>query len=323
MITREDIVREVKEAEVRIRPHIRRTPVVKSTIGGSRQALPVYLKLENEQYTGSFKARGSLNKVLSLNESEQSRGVITASTGNHGMGVARALQLAAIEGSIFLPHGASKLKVEKLRSLGASLKFVEGTPLDTELHAKQIAQDSGANWVSPYNDSKIIGGQGTIALEILDQMPEVRRVFITVGGGGLVSGIAAVLKHERPEIKIIGCVPKNSPEMYLSVQAGHIVHLAEDKDTLSDGSAGGAEDDSITFPLCEELIDDWVLVSEQEIADAMRAIYQEHDMVIEGSAGVAAAASLKYGGETDQDLVIICGGNVDASRFNEIVGVNE
>ena len=320
MNTSEDILCEVHDAETRIRPHIRRTKIIQSSVGGARQTNPVFLKLENEQHTGSFKARGSLNKVLSLNETERSKGVITASTGNHGMGVARALQLTGIEGSIFLPRTASKLKIEKLMTLGANLKYVDGNPLDTELHAKQYAQDFGANWISPYNDAKIIGGQGTIALEILNQIPKVRRIFVTVGGGGLVSGIASVFKHERPDVEIIGCLPENSPEMYMSVRAGHIVHLEEDKATLSDGSAGGAEDDSITFPLCAELIDDWVLVSEQEIADAMKAVYREHDMVIEGSAGVAVAASIKYGGKTDLDLVIICGGNVDATRFREIVG---
>ena len=318
-MTSDDIVKEVHDAEGRIRPHIRRTRIIKSTVDGSRLTHPLFLKLENEQHTGSFKARGSLNKVLSLNTNERAKGVITASTGNHGMGVARALQLTGVEGTVFLPRTASKLKIEKLESLGAKLKYVEGSPLDTELHAKHLAQVSGSNWISPYNDRKIIGGQGTIAIEILEQMPKVKRVFITVGGGGMVSGIASVLKHTHPGVKIVGCVPENSPEMYLSVQAGHIVHLDEDKETLSDGSAGGAEDDSITFPLCADLIDDWVLVSEQEIADAMRAVYREHDMIIEGSAGVAVAASLKYGEESGQDLAVICGGNVDMDRFQEIV----
>lgn len=319
MINRDDIVQEIYNAEERIRPHIVRTPIIESTVDGSRRTHPVFLKLENQQHTGSFKARGSLNKILSLNDMDQQKGVITASTGNHGMGVARALQLTGVAGSIFLPRSASKLKLEKLTMLGANLQFVDGSPLDTELHAKSVAEESGANWISPYNDPKIIGGQGTVAIEILEQMPDVRRVFVTVGGGGLVSGIASMLKHERPGIEIIGCVPQNSPEMYLSVKAGHIVHLDEDKETLSDGSAGGAEDDAITFPLCAELIDDWVLVSENEIADAMGAIYQEHKMIIEGSAGVAVAASLKYGSDTQHDLAIICGGNVDVGRFEKIV----
>jgi len=319
MITPGDIVREVEDAEHRIRPYIRKTKIIPSTIGGLREGNPLFLKLENEQYTGSFKARGGINKVLSLNEAERDRGVITASTGNHGMGVARALGLTGVKGSIFLPNSASPVKIEKLKALNAQLKFVDGTPLNTELYAKQIAKDSGAIWISPYNDPKIIGGQGTVALEIIKQMPGVRRIFITVGGGGFVSGVASVIKNEDPTIDIIGCVPENSPEMYLSVQAGHIVHLEEEKDTLSDGSAGGAEDDSITFPLCAELIDDWVLVSEREIAESMRAVYSEHDMVIEGSAGVAVAACLKYGGETEQDLVIVCGGNIEIGRFQEVV----
>jgi threonine dehydratase len=319
MITPEDIVREVRVAETRIRPNIRKTEIIQSTLGGLRKEFPVFLKLENTQHTGSFKARGSLNKVLSLTESERTKGVITASTGNHGMGVAKALQLTGVKGSIFLPRNASKAKIKKLRSFGANLEFVEGSPLETELYAKRIAAETGTNWISPYNDIRIIGGQGTIALESIEQLPGIRRAFVTVGGGGLVSGIASVLKFMLPEIQIIGCVPENSPEMCLSVQAGHIVHLPEEKETLSDGSAGGAEDDSITFPLCAELIDEWVLISEHEIANAMRMIYYEHDMIIEGSAGVAAAACLKHADKTDRDLVIICGGNVDADRFQKLV----
>ncbi len=319
MISPETIVREVEDAEARIRANILTTEIIQSTLGVKRGDNPVFLKLENKQHTGSFKARGSLNKVMSLNETERSKGVITASTGNHGMGVARAMKLSGVKGSIYLPRDASPAKIDKLKALDANLNFVDGSPLDTELHAKRIAEVSGTIWISPYNDLKIIAGQGTIALEILQQMPDVNRVFITVGGGGLVSGIASVLKNVLPGVRIIGCVPENSPEMYLSIKAGHIVHLEETKDTLSDGSAGGAESDSITFPLCAKLIDDWVLVSEEEIANAMKAIYHEHDLVIEGSAGVAAAASWKIGSDTDRDLVIICGGNIEPGRFKDIV----
>ena len=314
------IVQEVLEAEARIRSHIRTTDVVKSSLDRSNPSRRVWLKLENQQVTGSFKARGSMNKVLSMSATEKQYGAITASTGNHGMGVARALELTGTSGSIYLPKTASKAKIEKLEVLGGNLEFVDGSCLNTELYAKSIANETSATWISPYNDLKIIGGQGTIGIEILDQCPTLTRVFVTVGGGGLISGVAAILKHFKPSIKIVGCLPSQSPEMYLSVKAGHIVDLDEEKETLSDGSAGGVEEGSITFPLCQQLVDEWALVSESDIAHAMRSVYHTHQMVIEGAAGVAVAGWMHSESDTGTDLVIICGGNIDSELFQSVIG---
>ena len=308
MFSIDEIAENVRKANKRIREHTRVTPLEETMLCGSRKDHPLHLKLENTQHTGSFKARGSLNKVMAVKGS--GRNIVTASTGNHGLGVARALQLTGQTGLIFLPKNAKESKVERLRAAGADLRFVDGSPLDAELAAKQYAGDTDAIWISPYNDLEVLAGQGTIGLELIEQLPVIKRVFVTVGGGGLVSGIASILKDHDPGIEIVGCLPENSPEMYLSVQAGHIVHLDEELPTLSDGSAGGAEDGSITFPVCRDLIDHWQLVSEDEIASAMQRAFKCNDRIIEGSAGVALAAALRAD-ETKGDVVIICGGNVD------------
>lgn len=310
--------KEIKKAADRIRPHILQTPVLSSGTFDTQKGVRVHLKLENRQHTGSFKLRGALNKVMSLSSGERERGVVTASTGNHGMGVARALQLTNTRGKIFLPNDAKASKVEKLAEFGAPIEFVEGSSLETELHAKKVAQQSGAVWISPYNDPMIIAGQGTIAVELLEQLDSFDTIYITVGGGGLISGVAAYLKTYLPTVRIIGCLPENSPEMCLSVKAGEIVTLEETKPTLSDGSAGGVEPGSITFPLCQKLIDDFILVSEEEIENAIRLVFQQLTERIEGSAGVAVAAFLKSGFASERSVVVVCGGNIDDQQFEQI-----
>ena len=316
MFSIDELAEKVQSAETRIRDHVKETPLLPTLLCGARTKHRAHLKLENEQFTGSFKARGSLNKVMSAIASGQK--IITASTGNHGLGVARALQLTHMQGTIFLPRTAKKSKVERLMNAGADVQFVDGSPLDTELTAKRIAKQSGAIWVSPYNDVEVLAGQGTIGIELLRQLPTLGRIFITVGGGGLISGIAGIMKHLKPEVQIVGCLPANSPEMYLSVREGHVVHLEEELPTLSDGSAGGAEDDAITFPICRELVDDWILASEEEIAEAMRLAHRCHDLKIEGSAGVALAACLKSD-ERPGDVIVLCGGNIDDDIFNSVI----
>jgi threonine dehydratase len=317
MISLEDIQREVLEAQKRIGPFIRKTELLETTLLSGRQ---VYLKLENRQHTGAFKARGSLNKIMSLTDTELKAGVITASSGNHGLGVARSIQLTGVSGTIFLPTYAEESKVRSLAAYDVPLKFVDGTWLETEERARKEAVDRGATWISPYNDLKVIGGQGTVGLEIADQVQSVDRIFITVGGGGLLSGIGGYLKSRFPGVQIIACQPENSPEMYLSMQAGKVVTLATQKDTLSDGSAGALEATSVTFPVCQAIIDDFYLASEAEIASAMRRVYEKTGEVIEGSAGVAVAGYLQAEERPGTDVVVICGGNIDEDKFRELVG---
>ena len=310
----------IARAAERIGPHILHTPLLRSRYledGGGR----VYLKLENEQHTGSFKARGALNKVLSLSTAERRRGMLTASTGNHALGFARALEIAGGRGLICLPENAQPAKVEALRHYDVELAFHGNDCLETELYAKQLAEVQGMAWVSPYNDPMVIAGQGTVGKEILDEVPKVDAILATVGGGGLISGVASWVKAVRPQTEIIGCLPENAPEMYLSVQRGEHVALDDPPDTLSDGSAGGFEPGSITFPICREKVDDFILASEKEIAQAIRWAVEKHHKIIEGAAGVALAAFMKnrerFAGKAV--AVVICGANIAREKLRGIL----
>ena len=309
---------EVASAAGRIGPHVLRTPLLHTPY---LDGLAVHLKLESEQHTGSFKARGALNKVLSLDAAQREAGLLTASTGNHAQGFARALAIAGGRGVICLPENADPGKVEALRRYGVELEFHGRDCLATELFAKRRAAETGMTWVSPYNDPAVIAGQGTVGREILEDLPEVDAILATVGGGGLISGIASWVKGERPEVEIIGCLPANAPEMYLSVQRGEHVELEDPPDTLSDGSAGGFEPGSITFDLCRDLVDRYVLVSETEIADAIRWMVRHHHKIIEGAAGVALAACMKERGRLAGKTVavVICGANIAYEKLQKIL----
>jgi len=315
------ILSEILRAEERIRPHILQTPVVESRELSKLIQGRVLLKLENEQYTGSFKARGSLNKILSLPEEEKKRGVITASTGNHALGCARALEIARAKGTIFLPENASKAKVNALSNYEVELQFHGNDSLATELHAKKVAAIENRVWISPYNDPQIIGGQGTIGIELTRQLPHFDHALVTIGGGGLISGIGTYLKAHRPEVQLVGCQPENSPEMTLSVKAGKIVYLDEYIPTLSDGSAGGIEEGAITFPICQEVVDDYLLATEEEIAEGIHFVAHKHHKIIEGSAAVPIAVLKKnkerFKGKTV--VLVMCGGNIDIKKLKEII----
>ena len=311
--------RSILSAAARIRPHIAETPLISSSVLSERTGATVFLKLENRQTTGSFKLRGATNKLLDLSEAQRALGVVTASTGNHGLAVAHAASQLGIAATIFMPEDASPRKVAKLRTFDVELRFIAGDAVNAETTARRTADETGRVFVSPYNDPEIVAGQGTVAVEMLRQQPALDAVFVAVGGGGLIGGIGS---YARPQnVQVIGCLPQNSPVMLESVRAGRIVEM-DGLPTLSDGTAGGIEPDAVTFELCRRVVDDWVTVSEEKIAEAMRLIYRESGEVIEGAAGVAVAALLQSGqrfaGQTV--AVVICGGNIDEARFGEIVG---
>jgi len=315
-----DIHKHVLSAEGRIRPHIRHTPLDHSFYLSAVSDGRVSLKLENLQHTGSFKIRGAMNKLLSLTPQERKAGVVTASTGNHGLAVAYGLGQLGIPGSIFLPENPSPQKLEMLRRYGAHIEFHGTTCETTESHARAEARKRGQIYVPPYNDPHIIGGQGTVGLELLAQWDSVECIMAAVGGGGLISGIAGYIKEKKNDVEIIGCLPEHSPVMYESIKAGWIVDAAM-LPTLSDGTAGGIEHDSITFDLCKQYVDDWVLVGEDEIRDGMKLIFEEHRYVIEGAAGVVVAAFLKLLKRLrhKQVALVICGGNIEIGKFKDLV----
>lgn len=318
---RMDILPEILNASNRIRKHILKTPLLYSAHLSQLCGGKVYLKLESEQHTGSFKARGAMNKVMWLKENQNQNGVITASTGNHGMGVARALSILKMKGKVVVPNNVVPAKYEALKSFGSTVEKYGDDCFVSETYASEIAHEENLTYISPYNDPQIIGGQGTVAVEILEQHPEkIDNLFVTVGGGGLISGIGLYTKYLRPETKIYGCQPENSPEMTLSVRTNSYVTV-EPKETLSDGSAGAFEEDSITFPICKEVIDEFFLVSEKEIADSINLILTTERKLIEGAAGVAVASFIQninqFKGQTS--VIVICGGNISKDKLKKIL----
>lgn len=315
-----DIHSEVEEAEYRIRKYIRKTPLELSSTLGDLSSSSVFLKLENLQYTGSFKLRGAINKLLSLSDDEKRKGVVTASTGNHALAVAFGLRKLGIPGTIFLPDNVSKTKRQKLERFEVDVELRPGDPKAVETYARQFSLDEELVYISPYNDSKVIGGQGTIGIELTRQEPSIDSVFVAVGGGGLISGIGGYLKNFNPETQIIGCLPENSPVMYESVKAKKILDWSANE-TLSDGTAGGIESESITFELCQRLVDDWVTVTEAEIVTGLKLLFEDHRLVVEGSAAVAVAAFLKKAEEIrgKRVAIVLCGGNINIKKFKELV----
>ena len=275
----------VEVAHERTAEHVLRTPCPLSERLSEVVGAEVYLKLENRQTSGSFKLRGVINKVLSLSEAERRQLVVTASTGNHGAAFAHAVGLFDLQGRLFMPKTATAVKVEAIQRTGVPIEFIGEDCVEAENHAHAFATSNGCVWISPYNDPEVVHGQGTIAVELLDQIGAVDTVFVPVGGGGLISGIAGYLKAVNPQIEVVGCQPRNSCVMYESIKAGHLLEI-ESLPTLSDATAGGVEAGSITFELCRDHVDDFVLLEEEEIIDAMRFIYRNEGMAVEGGAAL-------------------------------------
>ena len=326
------ILNEILRAEQRIRPHVRQTPLDPSPILSESGAANVFVKLENLQYTGSFKLRGATNKVLSLTAEERAAGVVTASSGNHGAAVSYSLQKLGASGTIFVPETVSPAKEAMIRRYGAQIYKVGNDSAISEMAAIRYAQEHGLVYISPYNDPQVIGGQGTIGVEIARQLPAAPHptaptgkgaglvAFVSLGGGGLISGIATYLKALDPTVQIVACSPTNSAVMQHSVAAGQIIE-EESLDTLSDGTAGGVEPGAMTFALVRDLVDRYVDVSEAEIIAAMRLFMEHHHMMIEGAAGVAIAGYLQLKEQfAGHDVVIVlCGANISMTRLKSVL----
>lgn len=304
----------------RIAPHIRETPLDRSSFFSDLTGANVFLKLENLQFTGSFKLRGAFNKLLSLTPKQRAAGCVAASSGNHGAAVAFAMSKLDTKGVIFVPEGTSTTKVDAIKRAGGDVRFFGTDGLDTETHAREYAVEKGMCYLSPYNDEDVVAGQGTCGVEIAKQLPRVDAIFIAVGGGGLISGVGSFLKSVNPTMSVIACQPAASAVMTESVKAGEILELPS-QPTLSDGTAGGIEADAITFDLCRAVTDDYVVVSEDQIAEAMRQFIDAHHMLPEGAAGVALAGlrlrADSYKGKNV--VVIICGGNISRETLKEVI----
>ncbi|MEA1882403.1 MAG: threonine/serine dehydratase [Candidatus Marinimicrobia bacterium] len=311
---------DVEKAYARSKAFIRNTPLEHSPYLSQLIDGDVYLKLENIQKTGSFKFRGAISKMTSLSKLEKSNGVVTASTGNHGAACSLAMSLLGIHGKVVVPEIVHKNKVENILLLGGEVEYYGDDCIRAEERAQEISNSTGATYISPYNDPAIICGQGTIGYELHRDLPHIDSVFVSVGGGGLISGIGGYLKSMQKNGNMVGVSPKNSCVMYESLKAGEQLDLPSE-DTLSDGTAGGVELGSITFQLCQEFMDDFILVTEEEIAEGIRVGVEKHHQLIEGAAGAAIAGFMqlkdKLIGKTV--VIVMCGGNISLEVLKSIL----
>ncbi len=314
-----DLERAILRADMRVRQLVKETPLELSPLLSS-ESQQVYLKLEQLQHTGSFKLRGATNKLLSLSETERAKGVVTASTGNHGAAVAYAADHLGVKALVFVPENASKAKLESIKQWGAELRFYGDDGVFAERFARKYALEKNLPFISPYNDLDVIAGQGTLGVELAKQLPEIDTLFVSLGGGGLLSGVACALKAVNPQIQIIACSPQNSAVMMDSLQAGEILDLPSLL-TLSDGTAGGVEEGSITFGYCQQLMDEKVKVSEEEIKDALKSFMLSHHLLIEGAAATVLAAYQKHKDHIKGKNVVllICGANISLEALNQIL----
>ncbi len=314
-------IKEIIAAEARIRPYIRETYLDYSDYYGKLSKSNIYFKQENLQFTGSFKTRGAINKILSLSKNEMDRGIVTASTGNHGLAVAYSLRKLNIEGTIYLPENASKDKVEAIERYGTKLCFYGNDCVIAEAKARHVGLEQNKVYISPYNDLQVIGGQGTIGVELLEQLKKIDAVFVSLGGGGLISGIAAWIKSKSPGTEIIGCSPENSQVMIKSVIAGEILDLPS-LPTLSEGTAGGVEDGSVSFDICNNLVDDYITVTEEEIELCLIQYIKTQKTLIEGSAAVAIAAFMKKMDKykAKNIVILLCGRNIRFETLKKLMG---
>jgi len=307
-----------ERVEPKLREHLPLTPFVRFGAFSDELGAEVLVKCEHLQRTGSFKARGAMSKILTLTDEQRQAGVVTASTGNHGLGVGNALATLGGHGIVYLPENASPSKVAALRRLGLELRAEGNDSGVLEPKARAYAAEHDLTYVPPYNDPDIVAGQGTVAVEILEQLggEPLDAVVVAVGGGGLISGVASVLKQHLPGIRVYGASPIRDDAMAASVRAGRIVTV-DAKETLSDGTAGSVEPGSITFDLCRELVDDWVLVSEDAISAALRMVIDTEHQLVEGSAAMAFAAVRDRRTELEgkRVAVVSCGGNISSKTL--------
>lgn len=285
----------------------------------------LYLKTENLQLTGSFKLRGAYYKISQLTADEKARGVIACSAGNHAQGVALGAAHNGIKAIICLPAGAPISKIEATKSYGAEVCLVPGVYDDAYARAVELQQEHGYSFVHPFDDPKVIAGQGTIGLEILEQMPDVEAVVVPIGGGGLISGVAFAIKTLRPDVKVYGVQSTGAPSMAASLKEGKLCHL-NDVSTIADGIAV-KEPGVNTFDMCNRYVDEVVTVSDDEIAAAILALIEQQKLVAEG-AGAVSVAAVMFGKVPVEGLKTVClvsGGNIDVNTLNRVItrGLNK
>jgi threonine dehydratase len=311
----------IREAYGRIQDEIIRTPLEQSPVLSRELGARIYLKWECDQKTGSFKLRGALNKLRTLPAEQKKRGIVSASTGNHGLALSYASKIEGVSLTLFLPDNAVREKIQKIGKFGVDLKFHGASCEQAEIYARRIAAETGRIFISPYNDYDIIHGQGTLGIEILEELPDLDDVLVPVGGGGLIAGIGGYLKSLKPSVKIWGVEPINSAFMRASLAAGRLVEIRE-KPTLADAVAGGMEPGTVTFSLCQACVDGILTVSESGLKSALRRLYEVHAKVVEGAGALPLAGLIKarrrFQGR--KAVLVVSGGNIAPDLFNKLAG---
>lgn len=310
---------EIEAAHARIAPHIHRTPVLTSATLDDLAGARFFFKCDNLQKTGSFKIRGATNAIFSLSNEEASRGVVTHSSGNHGAAVSRAAASRGIPAWIVMPRNAPSVKFRAVEAYGGKVTLCEPNVTSRRETAERLLAETGAVMIHPYDNDRIIAGQATAAKELLEEVPDLDAVFAPVSGGGLLSGTCLAAKHLRPQIRVYGCEPERADDAFRSLASGELQH-AETSDTIADGLRASLA--PRTFAILREHLNGVLLVSEREIVENMRLLWERLKIVVEASSAVAAAPLLKPGGVRALQLpadgarrprlgVILSGGNVD------------
>ncbi len=315
-------LRNIYAARKAIDPWVRRTPLICSSYLSERLDASVYLKLETTHDIGSFKIRGATNRVLNLSEDERWKGIVAVSTGNHGRAVAYAAQKMGIHAIVCMSSLVKPNKVEATKQLGAEVRIIGDSQDEAEEEARRLVAEEKMTLVHPFDDEYVIAGQGTIGIEIIEDLPEVDLLISGVSGGGLIGGMGTVMKAVSPDIRVVGVSMERGPAMIKSLEAGHPV-IVEEQNSLADSLGGGIGlDNRFTFELVRAVVDQTITVSEQQIAHAMQSLYRHDRIVAEGGAVVSVAALLEGKIENIRGNIVcvISGENVDMDVFQSVIG---
>ncbi|MCP5080376.1 MAG: hydroxyectoine utilization dehydratase EutB [Alphaproteobacteria bacterium] len=313
-------IADIEAADAKLTGRLRQTPVELSSTLSKSAGVPVTLKLEHHQITGSFKLRGATNAVLNLGEAQKAAGVVGVSTGNHGRGLAHAAREAGVRCIICMSELVPQNKVDGIKAQGAEVRTIGRSQDDAQQEVDRLVSEEAMTMLPPFDHPHIIAGQGTLGLEILDQVPSAETILVPLSGGGLISGLAAAAKARKPGIKIIGVSMERGAAMHECLKAGKPIHVEEMK-TLADSLGGGIGlDNQYTFPMTRDLVDDTVTVSEAQIAGAIRHAYWEERQIIEGSGSVAIAAVLAGKAAVSGPAVcVVSGANIDLGLHYRII----
>ncbi|WP_425960891.1 hydroxyectoine utilization dehydratase EutB [Rhizobium nepotum] len=315
------VLADIERAAARIAGRVTRTPLVRSSALSERTGQHVYLKLETRQPTGAFKLRGAMNAILSLDEAARTRGLVTASTGNHGRAVAFAARELGVPATICMSSLVPANKIEAIRALGAEVHIVGTSQDDAQEEVERLVERLGLTQIPPFDDPHVVAGQGTIGLEIVEDLADLATVLVPLSGGGLAGGIACAVKALKPQAQMIGISMERGAAMHAAIAAGRPVPVREEE-TLADSLGGGIGlANRVTFALCRDLLDDIILLTEDEIAAGIRHAAREERITVEGAGAVGIAAILS--GKTELSgptAIIVSGGNIDPQLHQKLVG---